>query len=228
MTVKTIMEKNYSALSKKIADAIIKEAKSKPGRILIGLCGGTSVGEIYSRLSKSRGEFWKRVEMMLADERVVPNDSDESNYRFCVESLKNPDSKKTISTIHPVYGQEKTPRKMASDYTKKFESLGGKFDILILSSGEEGHVGALFPDRKELDREGYVFLDDSPKPPNNRITLTPKMIREAGAVFLMFKGESKRDAYKMFLDKAIKSRSLPAKFTLDSGKLVIGTNLEAQ
>ena len=67
------------------------------------------------------------------------------------------------------------------------------FDVLLLGMGPDGHTCSLFPGRKQLleDKEFVTFIEDSPKPPSQRITLTVPVVNNASSVFFVITGKDK-------------------------------------
>jgi len=91
--------------------------------------------------------------------------------------------------------------------------------------GEEGHIAGLFPNHYLLDKKEklYFFLNDAPKPPSQRITASPKIIKDANAVILLFVSESKKKAYENFMDKKISYKECPAKTALEAKEVYVFT-----
>jgi 6-phosphogluconolactonase len=96
-----------------------------------------------------------------------------------------------------------------------------KLDITLLGMGEDGHIASLFPGHPARFAKGPVTtLDDSPKPPPQRITLTYEILRTSRAQFLLAMGEAKRAALKRVIsgDPLAPANALP--------ELTIITNLD--
>ena len=89
----------------------------------------------------------------------------------------------------------------ASAYAEELEHEDSDpFDIVMLSLGPDGHVASLFPDSPQLGEDGAVVgVDDSPKPPAQRVTLTRKRLSRSHAVWLMASGQQKAEAVEAAL-----------------------------
>ena len=147
------------------AHQILKElgilARTKD-KIILGIVGGRSVVPLYDALSHIPTTVWRKVHIFLVDERQVPLEDEESNFNLAYHYLhwRVPDS-----NFHPYHYD-----KGVDVYNKFFKKHAKKFDILILSSGEDGHIGALYPNHHSIlsNKEGFFSMDDSPKPPQNK------------------------------------------------------------
>lgn len=94
--------------------------------------------------------------------------------------------------------------------SEKLEALGG-FDVVVLSAGEDGHIASLFPGREELHATvpGYVLVENAPKPPPERVTVTPPLLQADAHLF--FVGRGKKTAYDRYLDPSVNVEDCPAK-----------------
>ena len=224
---------NAEEASIKVADAIaveVKEIIERKGRAVIALPGGRSVLGIYSRFSVSREPFWRNAHFFLLDERVVPMDSAESNYRLLRDSfLAKMESCGIVraENMHPFAADESANDFGASEYYSALEEFGGNFDIALLSAGEDCHIASLFPGNSVAGKRGknYFFVPDSPKPPAHRITASAELVGSAESAFLLFMGEYKRSAYEKFLGAETSAEKCPAKFALGAKELAVVTDL---
>ena len=99
-----------------------------------------------------------------------------------------------------------------------------------MSSGEDGHVAALYPNHHSIRNDSDFFLSmrDSPKPPKDRMTMSRKLLTKSKIVILLFFGEIKEDAYRKFLDGNIDVDSCPAKLVLSIKDSYVLTNLDVK
>jgi 6-phosphogluconolactonase len=203
----TLNELNYECANLIFQE--IQQIRQEKGIVVIGLPGGRSTAGIY-KIFKEQDFDWRNIHFFLVDERLVPIDHKDSNYKVIMESFGNDllaTGKITPNQLHP-YRLENT----LDQYTKELEKLGG-FDILLLGVGEDGHCAALFPNHPSIlnEEEGFIAMKDSPKPPPERMTASRKTLLKAKVGFAFFIGESKLDALKQFLNKNIKIEQCPIK-----------------
>lgn len=157
-------------------------AISARGSFTIALSGGSlpkflaSMNDVFDEMDKDpRLDCWH---VLLADERCVPSTDDDSNLKALNEHLfsvlKVPASQ--IYGINESLLSESAA--VASDYEDTVKTVlaksGGHLDLAVLGFGPDGHTCSLFPDHALLKEETKLVasLDDSPKPPSSRITLT--------------------------------------------------------
>jgi len=174
--------------------------------ITLGLPGGTSVSGIFRKLSE-KNLPWSKIQIFLTDERVVPLNDEESNFRLIRESLSPPSGFE--GNIHSF----DIKKQKIEDYQKEFEKFGDGFDIILLSSGPDGHVASLFPDHDSIKNESfsYISITNSPKNPSERISASRRLLESASLAILLFFGEEKQRAFDTFNDKEISVEECPAK-----------------
>jgi len=164
---------------------------SKRGAFTIGISGG-SVPEFLSTLPSSFEKAgikpqWDKWHVFLADERCVASDHDDSNIKNMTDQFLHqvPIPKEQIYSIDDGLNSKDSPMDIAEWYESTvfkplMEKSNGKCDCLLLGFGPDGHTCSLFPNHPLLEEnEKYVSaLEDSPKPPAARITLTFKALNE--------------------------------------------------
>ncbi|MCJ1309160.1 suppressor of los1-1 [Agyrium rufum] len=167
-------------------------------------------------------------EIFFADERAVPLDHPDSNYKLLKEEFldKIPqDQGKPV--VHPVDVQHlDDPQELADQYQEILKSsFAAKdsvkipiFDLLLLGCGPDGHTCSLFPGH-ELLRESDAWvaaIHDSPKPPPKRITLTLPVVTHGIRIAFVATGEGKQDIMKQIFDTE-DGRSLPCGLVNEGG-----------
>lgn len=190
--MRTILNHDKKELAFFAANAILSEIESvmeKKGTCSVGLVGGTSVSETYEQLKKLGKDLMEHVKFFILDERISPLNSDESNYKLISRYMN----------AIPINVEAKDLQDELESYEKKIMKEGG-IDIAILSAGEDCHVAAIYPNKK-YSNNFYEILYDSPKPPKDRVTISPKALSESKSVFIFFIGEKKKDALKKFLSE---------------------------
>jgi 6-phosphogluconolactonase len=153
------------------------------------------------------GDAWRRIRLTWVDERCVPVADVESN-RGAAQRLgslgltrsEDGDDGPGPHTVLPLYMEGEAPgdavARVEAGLRVEFE---GALDVLLLGMGEDGHIASLFPSRP-LPESGLVaHVSDSPKPPRERITLTPAALATASRAVLSAVGESKRAPLRKLL-----------------------------
>ncbi|PZR07210.1 MAG: 6-phosphogluconolactonase [Archangium gephyra] len=151
------------------------------GVFTCALTGGSAV-KMYAQLARLKLD-WSRIEFFLGDERLVPLESPDSNYRAVREALP-------AARIHPVR-TELSAEAAATDYARL---LPDQLDLVHLGMGPDGHVASLFPGHALLhERHAKIApITDSPKPPSQRVTFTLPTITNAREVWFLVTGEAKK------------------------------------
>jgi len=165
------------------------KSKKSDGRIHIGLAGGRSMSAAIQAIMAQDQETKERMHFTLVDERL--------------EGETNSDTLKKEGFVFPL---------ALPDPNTPLEA----FDLVFLGIGEDGHFASLFPGTYSEDenQDEVILIDDSPKPPKRRATISYQGFRKlatAHKVFLLFLGEGKREA----LERALKGegpQSLPVAF----------------
>jgi len=154
------------------------------------LAGGTTPQRCYELLAARTDVEWGRVTVLFGDERCVPPDDPESNYRMAREALLD---RAAPATVHRIVG-ELGPVEAANAYDDIVARLA-PLDVVVLGVGEDGHTASLFPGHPELAADGWaVPVRDSPKPPPDRVSLTLPALRGARLVIVLATGAGKADA----------------------------------
>lgn len=194
--------------------------------LVLGIVGGSSVSAIFAELEKADVE-WKRVHLFMIDERLVPIDHPDSNY-----GLASPYFLRIIpeENRHPFLDEADSPEKSAQVYYDQLKEYGGRFDIILLSSGEDGHVAALFPDHPSIRNkdEGFITMSNSPKPPPQRMSAGLNLLQRAEVGVLLFLGEKKLKAVELFQNERVSLEQCPAKLVRTIPQHYILTDLEVR
>lgn len=211
--LKLIVAKDRAELRRVAAEILarkIQAAVSARGRCTIALSGGSTPGPVYQELGDSdlaRKVPWSQLEIYFADERAVPLDDPESNYRLV---------KETLLRSHPdLLGQVFRMPADAADRDQAAKRYGRKLpdplDLLVLGMGPDGHTASLFPGSAALDeKDQRVVPVLAPKPPPQRMTITPPVIERARAIVVMASGEEKAPALARALVGESDPKSVPA------------------
>lgn len=176
------------------ADAVAAAAATWMSREMAGggtlvLAGGGTPRRCYELLDAGSLP-WGRVTVLFGDERCVPPDHDESNFRMAREALLD---RVSPLSVHRMPG-ELVPEEGAELYARIVEPLR-PLDLVLLGMGPDGHTASLFPGHPGLHAAGTaIAVHDSPKAPPDRISLTLEVLQEARQVLMLVAGEGKREA----------------------------------
>jgi 6-phosphogluconolactonase len=219
-------------LNRKAADqfiALAGEAISQTGQFTVALSGGSTPKALYSLLASPdyrKRVDWSRVHLFWGDERCVPPDHLESNYRMVHEALLSKISLPP-ENIHRMAG-EKAPRDAAADYENELRTFFRlavnavpRFDLVLLGLGEDGHTASLFPGSPALnERNRLVATVYVERLKAYRLTLTLAVINAAAQVCFLIVGEAKSAIVKKLLGADPDASELPAaKVRLANGRV---------
>src|SRR5438067_1343548 len=177
------------------AERVIESFHARPGDgYSVALSGGSTARQCYERLADDAGtqiDWWK-VDVYWGDERCVPLEHDDSNYRLAREALL--DRVGAANATYPMRCDEG-----ADPYQLRIGELG-KVDLIHLGLGPDGHTASLFPQSEALhaDPGRLVVMNRDPlgHNPYERMTLTFAGIARARLVLVTVAGEDKRDAMR--------------------------------
>lgn len=199
-----------------------QEAIRERGRFAAALSGGSTPRGLYALLADDKEPFrprleWGLVHFFWGDERCVPPDHPESNFRMAREALlsKIPLPPENVHRVRTEWGE---PADIAEDYDKELRRFfdpgdGGlpQFDLILLGMGADGHTASLFPRTEALgEREKLVAANWVEKLGAHRITLTLRLINNAARVLFLVTGPDKAKALESVLRGPWRPAELPA------------------
>ncbi|TYZ58811.1 hypothetical protein PybrP1_001587 [[Pythium] brassicae (nom. inval.)] len=194
---------------------VSQEAIAARGRFTLALSGGSLPKILNKGLSALQGDVnYAKWHVFFADERCVPLEHDDSNYKACKEALFDHVAI-PAAQIHTI-DASLSPEAAAVDYTAKLATIWGdelpRFDLILLGMGPDGHTCSLFPGHKLLqERTLFVAsIDDSPKPPPQRITLTYPVVNNAEHIAFVATGAGKAELMPHMLGRETREPPLPA------------------
>lgn len=219
-----------------VAERIFKVCSSKgpSDPIVVGLCGGRSVVGLLSALERESSnqpkELLGRVQFFMVDERLVPLTDEQSNFGGLKKLLFDALVEKGVVSerqLHPFITQTGSSDFGCGSYLRELEAFGGKFTIVVLGVGEDGHVAGLFPNHVTLQETGTRFLHfhDSPKPPADRMTASAALITGTELSIILALGEGKREAWNTFRDDGVTVAACPAKLATKADSCLVVTDL---
>lgn len=197
------------AIAKTFADMAEKAIK-EDGRFVVSLSGGSTPKALYERLAQPPyvgGIKWDKVLIFLGDERCVPHDNKDSNYKMINEALL---SKIAIpeSNVFKTVGQADDPDGAAQKYDAElrrvFKISGDEvpsFDLILLGLGPDGHTASLFPESKALKIIDRLYVANFvEKFDSYRLTMTFPLIDAGKTVIFLVCGDSKSQILKEVLE----------------------------
>ncbi len=216
-----IISRDAGELAHKAAEqfvALTGAATARFGRFAVALSGGSTPLALYELLGSTEYRDridWPRIHLFWGDERCVPPDHAESNFRMVRESLI---SKIQIpaENIHRMEG-EKEPRAAADAYEQELHEFFApapgqmpRFDLILLGVGEDGHTASLFPGSVALgETKRWVTAVYVEKLQFHRLTLTLPVINNAAQVTFLVIGSGKADIVWRILRRS-EAAELPA------------------
>ncbi|XP_026491965.2 6-phosphogluconolactonase [Vanessa tameamea] len=218
----TVKVANEQELIKKLSSYVEKisnDSINNRGKFFVGLSGGSLVKYLCEGLPGINTD-WSKWVLAFCDERVVPEDSEDSTFGTYNRQLI-PKTELTKDQFI-VIKQGVTAEEAAKDYTEKltasFKSNNFKFDLLLLGMGPDGHTCSLFPGHPLLEETVLKIapITDSPKPPPSRVTMTYPVINNARNCIFAISGAGKAEMIKRILKN---KEDLPATRVKPEGSL---------
>ncbi len=209
-----------TALAQEAADRFVaaaEEAIEARGRFTVALSGGSTPHEAYGRLADpmlATKVSWRNVHLFWGDERCVPPDHPDSNYRMARKTLiqKVPIPQ---ANVHRIQG-ELDPDLAADAYADELRSFFGsderpRFDLIFLGLGKDGHIASLFPGSPALrETEHWVLAVFAEALQAWRVTLTPPVLNSARQLSCLVAGKSKAERLQEVLEGEPQPEPLPA------------------
>jgi 6-phosphogluconolactonase len=201
--IETRIFDDAEALAREAARWLRELAQRSSGAFAVSLSGGSTPRRLYERLADEPLP-WERVHWFWGDERFVPPDHPDSNYRMAREALLAR-APVPAANIHAIPTERISPEEAASGYEamlKRFygaETLARErplFDAMLLGIGEDGHTASLFPGHAALDEERRWVLAVRGAKKEARITLTSPALEASRETAFLVTGAGKRDAVR--------------------------------
>jgi 6-phosphogluconolactonase len=216
-----IVVRDAEALAERVARHTLDagaHALALRGRFDVALAGGSTPKAAYELLAspRFRGELdWSRVRFFFGDERCVPPDDDQSNFKMARTTLLDPLGI-APTAIFRMRGEDE-PRAAAAAYADvlraqlELDDAGAPvFDLVMLGMGPDGHTASLFPGTDPLeDDDLLVRAPYVEKFTTFRLTLTPKTIDAAREIAIATAGDTKTDALAAVLDGPFDPKRYP-------------------
>ena len=184
------------------AEFILKEARAalaERGEFRLALSGGNTPRPIYAEFGRIGHDLpWEQVRFTFGDERCVPPDHEQSNFRMAQESLFGSCTIPERSILR--MRGEIDPPLAAQEYEDQLNLLATqhgetiyRHDLVLLGMGDDGHTASLFPGTAALDEQvRRVVANFVPKFQSSRLTMTYPLLNQARHVLFLVSGEKNR------------------------------------
>lgn len=206
MTGRVEVLRDPPSLARHVAEWMTAAALAASGPFRVSLSGGSTPKTLYALLASDdfRGRFpWKRVSWYWGDERFVPYDHPDSNYRMTREAML---AKVPVppENIHPVPA-DGTPDEAALRYERDLQAAYGGatldparplFDITLLGLGTDGHTASLLPGEPVLQEQKHWVAAVSHGRPEVRVTMTYPAINSSRYVAFLVTGKDKAEIFR--------------------------------
>ncbi len=210
LRIEYIVEPDSAALARRAAQQFVEiaeQAAATRGRARIAISGGSTPKVAFQLLADPSQPWfrrmpWDKLDLFWVDERTVPPDHSDSNYRMTKEAMLDHVPLKP-EQIHRMEG-ELAPEVAAARYesllrnTFRLEGAESpRFDLIALGMGDDGHTASLFPHTAAIHEMGrLVTANQVPQMNTWRITLTWPVINQASSVFFLIGGKNKAELIK--------------------------------
>ena len=179
MNPEIIHSKNFVADAMTLIEREAAEALAARGVFRIALSGGNTPRPVYHAMAAS-GADWTRWEITFGDERCVPPESDQSNYRMAKEALFD-FARIPAENILRMHGEDE-PAAAAAAYERDLLARDAQYrhDLILLGMGDDGHTASLFPGTEALGvTDRLVVSNYVPKFSTHRLTFTYPLLNAA-------------------------------------------------
>jgi 6-phosphogluconolactonase len=190
------------ALARHAAQWLSALAENSSGAFAVSLSGGSTPRRLYELLAGAHLP-WERMHWFWGDERFVPPEHPDSNYRMAREALLGR-APVPVANVHPMPTEGLSPEDAAAAYEATLRRFYGAdrlaperplFDVMLLGIGDDGHTASLFPGHAALEEERrWVLAVRGAK--EARITLTYPALGSSRHTAFLATGAAKRDAVR--------------------------------
>ncbi len=197
--------------------SLVEDAHLNGREFNIALSGGRTPRILFEKIASTSEEsgVWEHVNFYWVDERCVPPDHPDSNYRMTNEALLQ-HLPLNNDHIYRMIGEEE-PHREAMRYAgllqEQIPTRDGlpRFDLILLGMGADGHTASIFPDQMELlHAERLCEVARHPETGQHRLTLTGPVINNADKIFFMVTGQNKATLLASILDAKSEKEKFPA------------------
>lgn len=174
----------------------LEEYSRASGPYWVSLAGGSTPKELYRRLAEQSAD-WGALHLLWGDERNVPHDHADSNYRMVKEAFL--DRVQGLGGIHP-WPILASPDQSAEQYERVLRQLGRGPDLCLLGMGDDGHTASLFPGTTALqEQEHWAVSTWVEKFSAHRLTMTYPYLNLSRNVVFLITGAGKAPVLRQVL-----------------------------
>ena len=230
-----VVLEDVTALSYKAAEIFVRcisEALSRKARFSVALSGGSTPKALFSLLveddSFTNKIPWDKIHFFWGDERHVPPQDAQSNFRMADEMMLTK-AHVRAGNIHRIPTEQSDSAKVAQDYEKElkifFELATDQlpvFDFNLLGLGPDGHTASLFPGTKALYQNNRMVVANWVETfQTHRITMTAPVLNNADTIVFLVSGKEKAEVLQKILEGDHQPDLLPAQLIQPThGKLI--------
>ena len=190
------MSQARQQLAEQLAEAVFQALHvdlNHQERVLLVVSGGSTPVPFFKALA-AKSLPWERIDVTLADERWVDEQSSDSNARLVRQHLLEGEA--AAATFIPLTSDAATPEEGVEEVAKQTDGLAWPASVVILGMGGDGHTASLFPDSPELTlalaTDEPLVAVRTPSQPQPRITFSADRLHQARRHFLHITGDDKR------------------------------------
>lgn len=193
-------------------------------RVCIALSGGSTPKLLFRYWAAHDRIDWRRIHFFWGDERCVPPDHADSNFRMTKELLLD-HIDMPQENIHRIRGEDE-PEAEALRYAAEIASVVPMengwpvFDLVLLGMGDDGHTASIFPNKMDLLKsEQICAVAKHPQSGQQRVSLTGKVLNHAGQVALLITGAGKAEVLREVINHQGQWEHYPVSFVDPAGSL---------
>lgn len=228
INLEILQEKTFASSIAEEIVTVLNYAIEEKGFATLSLAGGQTPSGIYRRLSRppyDKQIDWSKVYFIWGDERYVPLDDVNSNYRMVNETLLNNINvdKVKILSVNTTLSSYTEAAKNYSEILKNKLEGNLDFDLVLLGMGSDGHTASIFPNDPLIDdydpnsfnpeKEDLALGVINPNDSTERITLTPNLIFNAKLVFFIVTGAAKSKMLNEVVSGSKSEKEIPSKLS---------------
>lgn len=199
---------DWAKLSANYVQAVLSEKLVLKERCTLMLTGGRSAEQLmWAWAELPEFGMMHNIDFFFGDERCVPPEHEESNFGLAMRTLFRFGIPKGCD-VHRIEAESSDKDLAAKRYS---ELLPDGIDLLLLGVGEDGHIASLFPCSVALHEARKVVSVTGPKPPAERITITPVVVEQSESVVVLASGLGKRAPLRDVSQSTVSVEQCPAR-----------------